>query len=265
MPTLSMSAVRKHFWQRREPVVRRRLRPRKYGLSGCMPARGEQHRRVVLGGHERRRTAAACGRAPRRSCRKRSRISSEVMGRLQSRLQPAMRVTVAPASSTRTAGCGSTRTAPSARTGRPGCTRWVEKPPAAMIVPIDEGPRVAGRAVPPPGRRALLGVPAGRVGGRARAPRRGAGARRAGGGDRAARGRRWSTLGRLYFAYGITNQPVDVWRASSLVEGTQALESTEHDLRVGRFTVSEFEAMIASGEVRDAATVAAWHLATRVA
>ena len=72
-------------------------------------------------------------------------------------------------------------------------------------------------------------------------------------------------LGQLFFAYGITDQSFDVWRASSLVEGTQALESTEHDLRVGRFTVSEFEAMIASGEVRDAATVAAWHLATRVA
>ena len=72
-------------------------------------------------------------------------------------------------------------------------------------------------------------------------------------------------LGQLFFAYGITNQPFDVWRASALVAGDQALESTEHDLRVGRFPISEFEAMIASGQVRDAATVAAWHLATRVA
>jgi len=72
-------------------------------------------------------------------------------------------------------------------------------------------------------------------------------------------------LGQLFFAYGFTNQPFDVWRASSLVAGDQALESTEHDLRVGQFSVSEFEAMIASGQVRDAATVAAWHLATRVA
>jgi hypothetical protein len=71
-------------------------------------------------------------------------------------------------------------------------------------------------------------------------------------------------LGQLFFAYGITNQPFDVWRASALVEGSQALEATEHDLRVGRFAVDEFESMILSGHVRDAATVAAWHLATHV-
>ena len=65
-PTWSMSTVRKHFWQ----VVSRWCGgcswPRKYGFSGCMPARGEQRRRVVLRGHERRRRAGACGRAARR-------------------------------------------------------------------------------------------------------------------------------------------------------------------------------------------------------
>jgi hypothetical protein len=34
-------------------------------------------------------------------------------------------------------------------------------------------------------------------------------------------------------------------------------------LVVSRFSVAEFEAMLGSGAVRDAATVAAWHLATR--
>jgi 8-oxo-dGTP pyrophosphatase MutT (NUDIX family) len=71
-------------------------------------------------------------------------------------------------------------------------------------------------------------------------------------------------LGQLFFAYGITNQPFDVWRASGLAAGAQALESTEVGLRVGRFALDEFSAMIGSGQVRDAATVAAWHLATRV-
>jgi hypothetical protein len=54
-----------------------------------------------------------------------------------------------------------------------------------------------------------------------------------------------------------------VWLARELVEGSQALEATEADLRVARVAVVELEAMIARGEVRDAATVAAWHLAGR--
>jgi hypothetical protein len=70
-------------------------------------------------------------------------------------------------------------------------------------------------------------------------------------------------LGQMFFAYGITDQSFDVWRATGLEPGSQALEATEADLRVARFGVAEFEAMISSGGVRDAATVAAWHLATR--
>ena len=46
-------------------------------------------------------------------------------------------------------------------------------------------------------------------------------------------------------------------------EGDQALEETEAGLRVARVSVEDFEAMVADGRVRDAATVAAWHLATR--
>ena len=72
-------------------------------------------------------------------------------------------------------------------------------------------------------------------------------------------------LGTLFFAYGITDQSFDVWRATGLEPGEQALEATEADLRVGRFAAVELEAMIADGRVRDAATVAAWHLATREA
>ena len=70
-------------------------------------------------------------------------------------------------------------------------------------------------------------------------------------------------LGRLFFAYGLSNQSFDVWLATGLEPGEQALEATEAYLRVARFGVAELEAMIARGDVRDAATVAAWHLATR--
>ena len=124
--------------------------------------------------------------------------------------------------------------------------------------------RVAGRTAPASHRRAVLGVPAGRVGGR---PERRAEdlARGELAEETGLRAAVMEHLGQMFFAYGITDQSFDVWRATGLEPGSQALEATEADLQVGRFAVAEFEAMIASGGVRDAATVAAWHLATRVA
>ena len=38
LPTFSMSVVRKHFWQVVSRLRGGRSWPRKYGLSGCMPA-----------------------------------------------------------------------------------------------------------------------------------------------------------------------------------------------------------------------------------
>ena len=70
-------------------------------------------------------------------------------------------------------------------------------------------------------------------------------------------------LGRLFFAYGILSQPFDVWLATELEAGERAPEATEADLRVARVPVAELEAMIDRREIQDAATVAAWHLATR--
>ena len=70
-------------------------------------------------------------------------------------------------------------------------------------------------------------------------------------------------LGRLHFAYGLTDQAVDVWRATGLEPGPQALEETEAGLVVRRFSVAEVERMVRENEIRDAASVAAWHLATR--
>jgi hypothetical protein len=70
-------------------------------------------------------------------------------------------------------------------------------------------------------------------------------------------------LGRLYFAYGISNQPVDVWRASGLEPGPRALESSEAGLVVARFSVAEVEEMVRSNVIQDAASVAAWHLCSK--
>ena len=65
----------------------------------------------------------------------------------------------------------------------------------------------------------------------------------------------------MFFAYGISDQRFDVWLATELTEGEQALEETEQGLRVGRFAVSEVEAMIRDGTIADAATIASLSLA----
>ena len=54
-----------------------------------------------------------------------------------------------------------------------------------------------------------------------------------------------------------------MWRATGLEPGEQALEHTEQDLVARRFAVAEVERMVRENEIRDAASVAAWHLATR--
>jgi ADP-ribose pyrophosphatase len=64
-------------------------------------------------------------------------------------------------------------------------------------------------------------------------------------------------LGRLYFAYGISDQRFDVWLASGLAEGEQQLEHTEQGLEVGRFAAAEVDAMMRDGRIADSATVAA--------
>lgn len=71
---------------------------------------------------------------------------------------------------------------------------------------------------------------------------------------------RMERLGRLFFAYGITGQPFDVWLATDLEQGEQSLEPEEQGLRVGRFTLARAEEMIIDGTIADSATVAAFGL-----
>lgn len=70
-------------------------------------------------------------------------------------------------------------------------------------------------------------------------------------------------LGRGFFAPGISSQPFDVWLATDLRPGERALEHTEQGLRAERVAITAFEALIDAGEIVDAATLAAWHLAQR--
>jgi 8-oxo-dGTP pyrophosphatase MutT (NUDIX family) len=146
--------------------------------------------------------------------------------------------------------------------GTPGLYSWIEKAPSAIVVPLDgedvwlvqqyrhpvrarfwEFPQGSWEDVAPESAEALA---------RAELAE-----------ETGLRAERLEPLGRLYFAAGISNQPVDVWRASGLQEGERALEHTEQGLISRRFARSEVERMIAANEIRDAASVAAWHLATR--
>lgn len=146
--------------------------------------------------------------------------------------------------------------------GAPGLYAWVEKSPATIVVPIQDGevwlvaqhrhtvdqrfwefPQGAWEQAPEAGAEAL--------------------ARGELGEETGLRAGRLEHLGLLYFAYGFSNQSVDVWRATELEPGPQALEATEEGLEVGRFSRAEVDRMIAANEIRDAASVAAWHLSGR--
>jgi 8-oxo-dGTP pyrophosphatase MutT (NUDIX family) len=145
--------------------------------------------------------------------------------------------------------------------GTPGLYAWIEKPPSALIVPIDGDGVWLVEQFRHPVRARFWEFPQGAwedaPGADAEALARGELAEETG-----LRARSMECLGELFFCYGITDQPVSIWRASGLERGEQALEDTEADLRPGRFTRAQVERMIATGEIRDAASVAAWHLAS---
>ena len=67
-------------------------------------------------------------------------------------------------------------------------------------------------------------------------------------------------VGHLFAAYGYSNQGYDVFLATDLERGEARLDAEEEGLVTRAFRIEELERMIVEGEVRDAATVAAWGL-----
>ncbi len=67
-------------------------------------------------------------------------------------------------------------------------------------------------------------------------------------------------LGRLWHAYGFSQQGFDAFLATDLTAGTPSREDTEQTMESRTVTIEELEAMILSGELRDAPSVAAWGL-----
>jgi 8-oxo-dGTP pyrophosphatase MutT (NUDIX family) len=140
--------------------------------------------------------------------------------------------------------------------GSRGLYAVVEKPPAAVIVPL-EGEHVwlVEQYRYPVGER-FWELPQGAWEDAPDAPAeelaRGELAEETG-----LRAGRIERLGRLYFAYGITDQPFDVWLATELTAGAQALEATEQGLVAARFPLADVQAMVREGRIADSATVAA--------
>jgi 8-oxo-dGTP pyrophosphatase MutT (NUDIX family) len=132
--------------------------------------------------------------------------------------------------------------------GAPGLYAYVEKPPAAVIVPIQDGhvwlieqyrhpvrsrfwefPQGAWEDAPDADQEALArGELAEETGLRASSVEH---------------------LGTLYYGYGMSDQRFSVWRATGLEPGEQDLEPTEHGLIVRRFSGDEIERMIAFGPI----------------
>jgi 8-oxo-dGTP pyrophosphatase MutT (NUDIX family) len=143
--------------------------------------------------------------------------------------------------------------------GSPGLYGWIEKGPAALIVPLDgEHVWLVEQYRHPVGRRFWEFPMGGWEDDPAASPvdlARGELAEETG-----LRASSMELMGRLHFAYGIMNQPVDVWRATGLEPGPQALEQSERGLAVARFSVAEVEEMVRENVIQDAASVAAWHL-----
>jgi len=71
---------------------------------------------------------------------------------------------------------------------------------------------------------------------------------------------RMTRLGAIHIAYGFVNQKQHVFLAEGLTHGETDPDPEEHDLRLRRVTVAEFEQRMASGEIADASTLAAWTL-----
>ena len=67
-------------------------------------------------------------------------------------------------------------------------------------------------------------------------------------------------IGYLYEAYGYCNQGFHIFLAEDFNKGDQALEESEAGMETSFFSISQFEEMIASGEITDAPSISAYGL-----
>lgn len=65
-------------------------------------------------------------------------------------------------------------------------------------------------------------------------------------------------LGHLFEAYGFSNQGFYIFLATDLVQKEKELEISEAGMEHTAVDFAEFEAMVQSGEIKDAPTIAAY-------
>jgi len=65
-------------------------------------------------------------------------------------------------------------------------------------------------------------------------------------------------LGTLWVAYGFTRQKQHVFLATGLTQADKDPDPEEHDLVVHSIAIEEFEQMMLDGTIRDSCTLAAW-------
>ena len=144
--------------------------------------------------------------------------------------------------------------------GRPGIYGVVDKPDFALVVPREDdgGLWLVEQYRYPVGRRAWE-FPQGSwgAGGSGDAAELAAAELREETGLSASR---LEHLGRLHASYGFCSQGFDVYLATGLQPGPPARETTEQDMQHRLVSPQEFLRLIRSGEVVDAATLAAWTL-----
>jgi 8-oxo-dGTP pyrophosphatase MutT (NUDIX family) len=143
--------------------------------------------------------------------------------------------------------------------GEEGLYAVVEKSPAALVIPLDGDHLWLVEQYRHPVGRRYWEFPQGALEDGGEAPPEEV-ARRELREETGLGAGRLERLGRVYFAYGISNQPCDVWLATELAAGEAEPEPEEHDLRSARVPVDRFEEMVRAGEIVDAASIAAWTL-----
>ena len=67
-------------------------------------------------------------------------------------------------------------------------------------------------------------------------------------------------LATLQIAYGVMNQKHHVFLATGLTLGANDPDPEEHDLRLHRISIADFESMLLDGRIVDNCTAAAWGL-----
>jgi 8-oxo-dGTP pyrophosphatase MutT (NUDIX family) len=140
--------------------------------------------------------------------------------------------------------------------GSRGLYAYVDRPDFVLVVPMENGGFHLVEEYRYPVRRRSWSFPQGTAS--APTPEEQAGMELAE--ETGLRAGRWTPLGTLDNAHGMTNQRLHVFLATELEPGPARREHTEQDMRQRWVSRAEFERMIRAGDVTDSSSLAAYTL-----